>query len=127
MWPPSSSDTNPLVTRSEVYGVGVTDEINNQSTAPTIKTFVSGLSALIIGYGDMELATGKAVYIVFDALDDADAVTKLGIATSREVVFLGERRSFQFGAATPCYRVDIKSDTVETGASKLALSGKTSV
>lgn len=127
MWPPSSSDTNPLVTRSEVYGVGVTDEINNQSTTPTIKTFVSGLSALIIGYGDMGLATGKAVYIVFDALDDTDAVTKLGIATSREVVFLGERRSFQFGAATPCYRVDIKSDTVETGASKLALSGKTSV
>lgn len=127
MWPPSSSDINPVVTRSEVYGVGVTDEINNQSTTPTIKTFVSGLSSLIIGYGDMGSATGKAVYVVFDALDDADAVTKLGIATSRETVFLGERRAFQFGTATPCYRVEIKSDTAETGASKLALSGKTSI
>jgi hypothetical protein len=126
MWPLASSDTT-LVIRSEVYGVGVTDEINNQSTTPTLKRFVSGLSSLVIGFGDMGSAAGKAVYVVFDALDDADAATKLDVAASRETVFLGERRSFQFGAATPCYRVDVKSHTVETGASKIAFSGKTLV
>lgn len=127
MWPLASSDTNPLVIRSEVYGVGVTDEIDNQSATPTSKIFVSGLSSLTIGYGDMGSAAGKAVYVVFDALDDADAATKLAIATSRETVFLGERRSYQFSTATPCYRVDVRSDTVETGASKVAFSGKAPV
>lgn len=117
----------PVVIRAEVEGIGTSDEIDNQSTTPASKTFVSGLLSLTLAYFDMGTASGKAVYVVFDALDDSDAATKLASPTSRETVFLNERRTFQFSAATPCYRVDIKSDTAETGASKIAIGGKVPV
>lgn len=110
---------------SEFFGVGVSDEIADQTTTPTQKDFVSGLLSVSIAYINRGSAAGTILYVVFDALDDADASTKLGAAGSREVVMLGERRQWTFSPATPCYRIDVASDVAsETGDSLVVFSGK---
>lgn len=113
-----------VVTAAELPGVGVAEEIADQTTTPTQKDFPSGLLAVSIAYINRGSAVGTILYVVFDALDDADASTKLG-AAGREVVMLGERRQWNFSADSPVYRIDVASDAAsETGDSLVAISGK---
>ena len=109
----------------QLPGVGVSAEIADQTTTPTQTDFASGLLSVSIAYIDRGSAVGTILYVVFDALDDADASTKLGAAGSREVVMLGERRQWTFSTSSPCYRIDVASDAAsETGDSLVAFSGK---
>lgn len=114
-----------VVPADQLPGVGVAAEIADQTTTPTPKEFVSGLLSVSIAFIDRGAADGTILYVVFDALDDADASTKLGSAGSREVIMLGERRQWTFSPASPCYRIDVASDVAaETGDSLVVLSGK---
>lgn len=116
------------VSEQGIPGVGVTDEIADQTTTPTQKDFPSGLIDISIAYIDRGSADGTILYVVFDALDDADASTKLGAAGSRSVIMLGERRAWQFPVDSPVYRVDVASDAAsETGDSLVAIDGKVHV
>lgn len=113
-----------VVTAGEVPGVGVSEEIADQTTTPTQKDFASGLLSVSIAYIDRGSADGTILYVVFDALDDADASTKLG-AAGREVVMLGERRQWTFSLSSPVHRIDVASDAAsETGDSLIVISGK---
>lgn len=109
-----------------IPGVGVSEEIADQTTTPTQKDFPSGLLELSIDYFNLGSAAGKVLYVVFDALDDADAATKLGAAGSREVVRLDvPHRPWGFSESSPCYRVDVASDAAsETGDTLVVFSGK---
>lgn len=114
-----------VVPLSELPGVGVSGEIANHTTTPTQTDFASGLLSVSIAYIDRGSAAGTILYVVFDALDDSDASTKLGAAGSREVVMLGERRQWTFSADSPVYRIDVASDAAsETGNSLVVFSGK---
>lgn len=114
-----------VLPQSEAFGVGASDEISDQTTTPTQKDFPSGLLSVSIAYIDRGSAVGTILYVVFDALDDADASTKLGAAGSREIVMLGERRQWTFAPSTPCYRIDVASDAAsETGDTLVVFSGK---
>lgn len=109
----------------QVPGVGVSGEIADQTTTPTQTDFVSGLLAVSIAYISRATPVGTILYVVFDALDDADASTKLGAAGSREVVMIGERRQWTFSTSSPCYRIDVASDAAaETGDTLVVFSGK---
>lgn len=114
-----------VATPDQLFGVGVAAEIADQTTTPTQTDFVSGLLSVSIAYINRGSAVGTVLYVVFDALDDADASTKLGAAGSREVVMLGERRQWTFSTASPCYRIDVASDAAsETGDTLVVFSGK---
>lgn len=114
-----------VIPLDQLLGVGVSEEIADQTTTPTQKDFVSGLLSVSIAYINRGSAAGTVLYVVFDALDDADASTKLGAAGSREVVMLGERRQWTFSPSTPCYRIDVASDAAsETGDTLVVFSGK---
>lgn len=114
-----------VVPVDQLSGVGVSAEIADQTTTPTQTDFVSGLLAVSIAYINRGSAVGTILYVVFDALDDADASTKLGAAGSREIVMLGERRQWNFSPTSPCYRIDVASDAAaETGDTLVAFSGK---
>lgn len=123
---PVKSTSNSLhVTEQGILGVGVADEIADQTTTPTQKDYSSGLVELNVAYVNRGSAVGTVLYIVFDALDDADASTKLGAAGSRFVIMLGERRKWTFSQSTPVYRIDVASDAAaETGDSLVILDGK---
>jgi len=119
------TDGASWVSERGVPGVGIADEIADQTTTPTQKDYASGLIEISIAYVDRGSAAGTVLYVVFDALDDADASTKLGAAGSRYVVFLGERRKWTFQSDSPVYRVDVASDVAsETGDSLVIIDGK---
>lgn len=114
-----------VATAAEDQGVGVAEEIADQTTTPTQKDFASGLLSVSIAYINRGSAAGTILYVVFDALDDSDASTKLGAAGSREIVMLGERRQWTFSADSPVYRIDVASDAAsETGDTLVVFSGK---
>jgi hypothetical protein len=114
-----------VVSPYELPGIGVTYEIADQTSTPTQVDFVSGLLSVAIAYIDILSTDGVLLYVVFDALDDADAATKLALAGSREIVMLGERRQWVFSPDSPCFRIDIASNTAaETGDSLTFFSGK---
>ena len=114
-----------VLTADQLPGTGATEEIADQTTTPTQTDFASGLLSVSIAYIDRGSADGTILYVVFDALDDSDASTKLGAAGSREVIMLGERRQWTFSPASPCYRIDVASDAAsETGESLVVFSGK---
>lgn len=109
---------------NDAPGVGVTREIANITTTPVQRDFPSGLLSLTVGYLDGGSAVGKYLYVVFDALDTADAATKLA-SEGREVVKIEGFRTFNFSPSSPVYRVDVASNVgTESGSSLVLLSGK---
>jgi hypothetical protein len=114
----------PVVVQ-ETTGALVAYEISDQTSTPTQVDFAGGLALVSIAYINISAADGDLIYVVFDATDDTDAATKLGSAGSREVVMLGERRTWEFDSDTPCMRIDVKSNVAsETGDSLVHFSGK---
>lgn len=114
-----------VLTADQLLGIGTAAEIADQTTAPTQTDFASGLLSVSIDYIDRGSADGTILYVVFDALDDSDASTKLGAAGSREVIMLGGSKPFTFSPSSPCYRIDVASDAAsETGDSLVFMSGK---
>lgn len=95
-----------------------TYEVANQSTTRGNITPIKSALGVEIGYFSTASATGKYLYVVFNAYSNADAAAKLGTAGQRFVIPIGEVRKFNFPASAPCTRVDFLSDTAETGTSK---------
>ena len=106
-------------------GVGVEAEISNQTSTPTQEDFASGLIDVVIGYWPVTLPAGSRIYVVFDALSDADALTKLATAGSRSVIMIGQQFGWSFSPSSPCYRIDIASDVAtESGTTLVTINGK---
>lgn len=117
-----------VVTPSELFGIGTAAEIADQTTTPTQTDFPSGLLGVSIDFIDRGSADATVLYVVFDALDDADAATKLATPGSREVIMLGGSAAFPFAPIGPCYRIDVATDAAsETGDSLVFMSGKVQV
>lgn len=113
-----------VATLAEIPGIGVAYESTNVTTTPVTKEIAAGLIAVTISYLDLGAAVGTELYVVFDALDAADALTKLG-AEGRSIVRLGDTITFLFSPASRCRRIDYASDVAaETGASRAHLQGK---
>ena len=114
-----------VLSATEIPGVVVSKETADQTTTVTSQTFASGVLAVEIGYFNLGSAVGKILYVCFDALDTADAATRLGAAGGRESVMLGESRTFNFDSRTACYRLDYASDAAsETGDSLVRVTAK---
>lgn len=114
-----------VISVDQLPGVGVVMEIANQTTTPTKSLFPSGLLSLNVSFIDRGAAAGTVLYVVFDAPDDAAAITMLGSAGSRHVVRRGGSLERTFSELSKVYRVDIASDVgTETGASLSYLEGK---
>lgn len=114
-----------VLSATEIPGVVVSKETADQTTTVTSQAFASGVLAVEIGYFNLGSAVGKILYVCFDALDTADAATRLGAAGGRESVMLGESRTFNFDSRTACYRLDYASDAAsETGDSLVRVTAK---
>lgn len=118
----------PVVARSEAEGVGVPREITNPTTTRKKELFPGGLTKAEISYLDLGAAAGKWIFVVFDALSDDDADTKLTDDETRYRVMIGKEGAdahpFQFTDSTPVTRIDVVSDAAtETGASVVRIEG----
>lgn len=114
-----------VMSATQTPGVVVSRETLDQTTTVTSQAFASGVLAVEIGYFNLGSAVGKILYVCFDALDTADAATRLGAAGGRESVMLGESRTFNFDSRTACYRLDYASDAAsETGDSLVRVTAK---
>lgn len=117
----------PVVPPSEIEGVGVSREIADLTTTIQTLTFAQGLVSAEISYVDLGTAVGDWIFVVFDALSDADAATKLSVPEARVRIMLGETgaREFVFARETPCTRLDFASNVAsETGDSLVRVLGK---
>lgn len=123
----NSTCVQDVKTRLEVPGAGITDEIEDVSNVRKVRFFPSGLLSLTLGFINEGSSATKCIRIVFDALDDLDAGTKLDLPTNRETVYLGERRTFFFSPDTPCNRVDVVANVEETGSNRVVISGRTAI
>lgn len=86
--------------------------------------FFIGASSVVAAFYDYGSAVAKEARIVTNALDDADADAKAVSAGSRDCLKIGQDDVFHGSASNPITRIDIYSDAaVETGASKLMMSG----
>lgn len=116
-----------VVTTAERRGVGVVREIADLTTTPVSVTFAGGVIAAEISYHDLGSAVGDWVFVVFDALSDADAAVALADSERRVRLMLGaaDAHLFQFDPATPCYRMDFASNVAsETGDSAVRIIAK---
>ena len=99
-----------------------TYEIANQSTTRGNVTPLIPAKAVEVGYFNSASASGKFLYVVFNAFSNADAAAKLATAGQRFAIPLGEVRKFHFPNDKLCTRVDLISDTAESGASKTIIT-----
>lgn len=116
-----------VVGATERKGVGVVREILDLTTTPVSVTFAGGVTQAEITYLDLGSAVGDWVYVVFDALSDSDAATKLADSETRVRVMLGATDVHVFGFAfdSPCYRMDFASNVAsETGDSVVRIIAK---
>lgn len=114
----------PVVVQ-ETAGALTAYEIADQTSTRTKVEFLGGVAIISIAYINIAAADGDYIYVVFDATDDTDANTKLATAGSREIVMIGERRTWDFDPDAPCTRIDVKSNVAsETGDSLIHFSGK---
>ena len=94
------------------------DEVANISTTPVKRSLGLGRSYVEISYlaGNGAAPTGKFLYVVLNAVTDADAAVKLTVVGVRLVIPLGGVLKIQ--AVGKITRIDLVSDTAETGTSK---------
>jgi hypothetical protein len=96
-------------------------ETDNQSTTITTKTLAVGATLVEFCYlqGSGAAATGRFLYIVLNAISDADAAFRLATPGCRSLVALGDTQEFR--TVTPVTRIDYVTDIAETGTSKILL------
>lgn len=115
-----------VVTASERRGVAVVRQILDLTTTPVSVTFAGGVTQAIIKYSDLGSAVGDWIWVVFDALSDSDAATKLADPEVAIRILIGEDFPIPpFDPATPCYRMDFASNVAsETGDSVVRILAK---
>lgn len=114
-------------TPDTVPGAVLSREITDLTTTIQTLAFSQGLVSVEISYIDLGSAVGDWIFVVFDALSDADAATKLSVPEARVRIMLGEAgaREFLFDLETPCTRLDFASNVAsETGDSLVRVLGK---
>lgn len=92
-------------TKTTFENADVVDTRVNPATQPT-----AGARVVSVGFVDMGSAVANILYVVFNATDDADAVTKLGSAATRSTVLIGERRTWTRLEGDEITRIDYLSD-----------------
>lgn len=116
-----------VVPPSEREGVGVVREISSPTTTPSTLEFAAGLISIELTYLDLGSAVGDWIFVVFDALSDSDAATKLADSETRIRIMLGETgaREFHFSVDEPVRRIDVASNVAsESGTSVVRVIGK---
>lgn len=116
-----------VVPPSEREGVGVVREVLDLTTTPQSVEFASGLISAELTYLDLGSGVGDWIFVVFDALSDSDAATKLADSETRVRIMLGESgaREFHFSADEPVRRIDVASNVAsETGDTVVRIIGK---
>ena len=98
------------------------DEVANISTTPVKRGLGLGRSFVEISYkqGNGAASTGKFLYVVINALSDADAAVKLTVVGVRYVIPLGE--SLKIQSVSKITRIDLVADTAETGTTKTIIN-----
>jgi len=108
---------------SDYRGTATLWEDANQSTTrgtPTAQP-TAGAKVVSIAFADISITGGSDIlYVVFNAANDADADSKLAAAGSRQVVLLGERRTWTFSNEGKCTRIDYLTDVAPTGSNLVA-------
>lgn len=104
----------------------VAEYANPTSTPQTILT-PSGLLSLGVLFLGIATPAAKWVYVVFDAFDASDAVSKLGTAGARFRIPLGtDLFPIGFNPTSAPRRIDFATDVAaETGTTALTFYGKT--
>jgi len=114
-------------TAAEEIGVLISSEVSNPSTTQGNILYPGGLLSAEISLLNLASSNIGYVYVVFDGLDDADAATKLATAGTRELIAIGETRTFLFSPETPIFRIDYVSNVASgsiTGTGILRITAK---
>ncbi len=106
----------PVVPPDMVPGLAFIAEIANLSTT-RVKVDLTTTPATSVTLQLMNLgsATAKRVFVVANAMSDAEASTKLATAGQRFTCAIGDSLTLAFAEAVS--RIDIVSDVAETGSS----------
>lgn len=103
------------------YAIVAGEKVNQLDTPVVNKTTISlaGSEAafLAIEYMDLGAATGKRLFVVFNASSDTDANNKLSSASQRYVVPIDGWREWYFELAERLTRVDFCSDAASESSS----------
>lgn len=107
---------------SDYTGIVTPWETDDQSTtrAEPAQQPVAGAKVVSIHFIDIGSSTADSLYVVFNAINDADAAAKLAVAGLRYVVALGERRTWTVPANGLITRIDYLTESAETGENKVA-------
>ena len=96
----------------DVSGTLYTDETDAQN-ATRISTLIPlGARAVVIDTTAIASATAKYLWVVFNALNDTDADTKLASATTRVRIPIGRVFEISFDELAKCTRIDYRTDGV---------------
>jgi len=100
---------------SYVWSAGAT--VANITTTKTLISTAIGARSVRVQYGKVSgTPTGTGLRVVFNAINDTDANTKLTTAGQYFTVPLGDSRQFDFASGSEVLRIDIASDAaIEAG------------
>lgn len=101
-----------VATPSDISGVLYTDETDAQNTTRISKSIPLGARVVVIDTTAIASATSKYLWVVFNALNDTDADTKLSSATTRVRIPIGRVFEISFDELAKCTRIDYKTDGV---------------
>lgn len=101
-----------VATPSDVSGVLYTDETDVQNATRISKSIPLGARVVVIDTTAIASATSKYLWVVFNALNDTDADTKLSSATTRVRIPIGRVFEISFDELAKCTRIDYKTDGV---------------
>lgn len=101
-----------VATPSDVSGVLYTDETDAQNATRISKSIPLGARVVVIDTTAITSATSKYLWVVFNALNDTDADTKLSSATTRVRIPIGRVFEISFDELAKCTRIDYKTDGV---------------
>lgn len=101
-----------VATPSDVSGVLYTDETDAQNATRISKSIPLGARVVVIDTTAIASATSKYLWVVFNALNDTDADTKLSSATTRVRIPIGRVFEISFDELAKCTRIDYKTDGV---------------
>lgn len=95
---------------SEVSGTLYTNETDTQSATRTKIDIPLGARVISLDVSPITSATAKFLWVVFNALNDTDADTKLASASTRIRLPVGKTFEIVFDSTSKCTRIDYRTD-----------------
>ena len=106
------NDNNQILVAnpSDVSGTLYTNETDSQSTTRTKIDIPLGARVISFDISSISGSTAKFIWIVFNALNDTDADTKLASSSTRIRVPIGRTFEITFDNVSKCTRIDYRTD-----------------